>query len=430
MWRAVSLSLVLLCATVVSTATTRFAYVYWVSDLHVDTHYTPGSPSSCWPNGVAGVPFKVTCCRPFNKALPDSHPASPWGEYTCDAPERLVSYILNSTARDLFPGFPPSAILHTGDFADHHDLVQSVDRNLDAMRTGFTLLRSTGVGHVVPSLGNHDTWPVDQFVPGAHTRMLSATWSLFGPTLPPSAKPTFFDGGYFAMPLLPGADNLTVLVLNALLGDRKNILVAPSRRDVAMRRQWAWAASQLRDARLRNHKVWIAAHIPPNAHDATPDYVDALVNLTRSFPDVVVMQAFAHTHRDGAVIYGNNNPFDGWGWTTASLQPDGKDPSLKIVEVDTWTGAWNDAWHFAWNLTELQRAGPATATAKPYLVYGWRDTYGPGVTPPKAASLAAWLRVAAKSPLVAKAYVTRMYVGNPPDAALGAAARIINESFV
>lgn len=344
--------------------------IYWVSDIHLDNHYHAGSPDRCIFFGQLGT----RCCRPvYDLPVAGSHPASPWGDYHCDSPETLVRYVFNQTA-SLFPIYPPSFILQTGDLVDHHDILQDFSHNMHevGMATSYLAeLASKAETGLIMTIGNHDTWPVDQLGPPSHgsTKLTRSLWSMWQRFIPEGQKANFLEGGYYVYPL---SETLLMIVLNNLYDDNHNLLIGLGKKGDPGN-QDSWLETQLKDARANGKRVWLVGHIPPNTGEADVIYRNLLSNLSSTYRDVIRGQLFGHTHTDSFVVYTDESfhPFS-FALVNPSLLPDLHDPSVRILTYDDFTGDILDYQQFYLNLTSLIQTGEAPMTYS----YSFREEYG------------------------------------------------------
>ena len=178
---------ILLGLTSTLAVSNRFLHV---TDIHIDTSYHTGSPTHC-VLGSTGL----GCCRKYDIPLMGSPKARRWGEKTCDAPLLLV----NETFRWISQHFTNlDFVLYGGDTVGHHDLSQSESKNLETLG-----LMSDMFNHhfstipVIPNQGNHDTYPIDQTLPGVTGRMREQLSEYWSPRLGVEASSKFATQCYF-----------------------------------------------------------------------------------------------------------------------------------------------------------------------------------------------------------------------------------------
>lgn len=144
------------------------ARILFLTDLHWDRQYVPGSAAAC-PDPL--------CCRGAPGRGPGA--AGFWGTYgKCDLPlhtiDALLAQLPNGTANGT-GGF--AAAYWTGDIPAHDVWQQSRADQLRALRTVTALLRARlGPLRVFPAVGNHEATPVNAFPPPYVRGNRSAAW--------------------------------------------------------------------------------------------------------------------------------------------------------------------------------------------------------------------------------------------------------------
>lgn len=109
---------------------------------------------------------------------------------------------------------------------------------------------------VLPTLGNHDSAPPNQFQTA--DPVFSTAWQLWHHWMRPSTEQdTFLRGGYYAREV----GQLTYLVLNTNLYYRFNAASFNDSADPAL--QFAYARKVLSSAKKQKRGVVVVAHIPP-----------------------------------------------------------------------------------------------------------------------------------------------------------------------
>lgn len=126
--------------------------VVLMSDVHLDVNYTEGTIKNC------NLPV---CCNVNNGYTSDpALSAGPFGEYQCDLPTKTF----NSMLEHLRDEVKPEAIFWPGDNSVHEvwknkedSIIKYTDIITEMINEHFPK-KSIGV---FPTLGNHDTWPVN-----------------------------------------------------------------------------------------------------------------------------------------------------------------------------------------------------------------------------------------------------------------------------
>lgn len=146
------------------------ARILFLTDLHWDRQYVPGSAAAC-PDPL--------CCRGAPRAGPGA--AGFWGSYSkCDLPlhtiDALLAQLPNATGTSSGSG-GFAAAYWTGDIPAHDVWQQSRGDQLRALRTVTALLRARLGGlRVFPAVGNHEATPVNAFPPPYVRGNRSAAW--------------------------------------------------------------------------------------------------------------------------------------------------------------------------------------------------------------------------------------------------------------
>lgn len=125
-----------------------------ISDLHIDYDYTPGMSKECG---------KPVCCR-SDSGLPKdpSKAAGKWGDYKCDLNERMLLTML-----DKIRSMNPDVVFWVGDTIPHNLESLTFEGNVQIMTNVTNLIKEyffdSGI-NVVPVIGNHDSFPADNFL--------------------------------------------------------------------------------------------------------------------------------------------------------------------------------------------------------------------------------------------------------------------------
>jgi len=181
-----------------------------LSDIHLDLEYKEGTLAQC---------DSYVCCREeFGYPEDQSLAAGHWGGYLCDLPLHTLQNMLEHIATT----HEVDSIFWTGDNSAHN-----VWSNTNEEVTNYTLVITEAIKAafdssipVYPSLGNHDTWPVnveDFSAPGINYQINKITepWAEW---IGEEAAAEFADWGYCSVPFKLAGDkfleNSRVLVLN------------------------------------------------------------------------------------------------------------------------------------------------------------------------------------------------------------------------
>lgn len=284
--------------------------VLHMTDIHIDLKYKVGSATNCILGDTG-----LGCCRSTDVPKDPAGSAGLWGDINCDNPLPFLNgtlhWIIDNTA-------PIDVVLLTGDFVDHHDFVQSWDDNKETIQTAsntfsdvFSIVSSPPI--IIPILGNHDTYPVDQLIPiiTAPTILgdIGTIWSSW--LLSDDARTTFKKCGYYTGLVPRLGDRTRVLVLNSLYYDTNNaVVIADPSSDIC--KQEEFITNTVQSAQTMNETIWLLGHIPPGSGSCTDHFAKFLVKIATQYPETITYHFWGHTHSDEFRIY---RP-DGYGYPT------------------------------------------------------------------------------------------------------------------
>lgn len=307
-----------------------------VSDVHFDDSYKIGSPANCEIGDWLGT----HCCREYSIPKKPERAASKWGDFNCDTPFDLMNKSFTWMA-DMDP--TPDFVIYTGDSPGHHDLTQSIKKNLLAIQA--VTEQMFRFKQVYCNLGNHAPWPVDQL--GAQplseylTKRASQLWTQW---LPNDATEQLKDSGFYAVKITP---TVKLISLNTLWFDKHNLLI--NHKTVNTGNQWSWLVNELNSSRSANETVWLIGHVFPGSAESMSIYTKEMVQLVAEYNSTIRYQFWGHSHDDWHFVYPNNT---GVGWITASLMPDKHYPSFRMFEYDPKTMTILDYQQYVLNLTQ------------------------------------------------------------------------------
>uniref|UniRef100_A0A8C8VJL6 Calcineurin-like phosphoesterase domain-containing protein n=1 Tax=Pelusios castaneus TaxID=367368 RepID=A0A8C8VJL6_9SAUR len=237
------------------------ARLLFLTDLHWDQAYTPGSDPAC---------KEPLCCR-----------GGYWGEYSkCDLPLHTIENLLQHLARA-----PPFQLVYwTGDLPAHNVWQQSRADQLRALRTLTALLRKhLAPLPVYPAVGNHEAVPVNGFPPPYVQGNQSSAWlyhamaDAWQEWLPPPALETLRASGFYTLQLRPG---LRLVSLNMNFCSEANFWLLINATDPAGQLQWL--VGVLQAAEEQEEKVWSWNYY----------------RIVNRFEGTIAAQFFGHTHVD------------------------------------------------------------------------------------------------------------------------------------
>ncbi|NWV69945.1 ASM phosphodiesterase, partial [Malurus elegans] len=353
------------------------ARILFLTDLHWDRQYTPGSAAAC-PDPL--------CCRGAPRDGPGA--AGFWGSYSkCDLPlhtiDALLAQLPNATGHTSNSTGGFAAAYWTGDIPAHDVWQQSRGDQLQALRTVTALLRTRLGGlRVFPAVGNHEATPVNAFPPPYVHGNRSAAWlydamaEAWQGWLPPAALHTLRAGGFYTAQVWPG---LRLVSLNMNFCSQANFWLLINATDPAGQLQWLMGV--LADAERDGEKVHIIGHIPP-AH-CLRSWSWNYYRIISRFEGTIAAQFFGHTHLDEFELFYDEETLSR-PVSIAFVAPSvttyiNLNPGYRVYEVaSSYPGSSHavlDHETFILNLTEANTAPPGTPPRWQRL-YRAREAYG------------------------------------------------------
>ncbi|KAF2072539.1 hypothetical protein CYY_006156 [Polysphondylium violaceum] len=303
-----------------------------LSDVHVDTLYVEGMNSDC------GEPI---CCRAANGPGSGEKAAGKWGSYTCD----VNMLTLNSMFEFIDNEIGDIDILFwTGDNPPHDIWMQTFETQLNAsLRITNLLKQYFPKAQIFPSIGNHESLPVNSFPlpPGSSWLFdaLSQDWTNW--LGEEAALETLRYGGYYTLPLQEG---IRVISLNMNWCNNENIWLIENVTDAADMLQWT--IQVLQSAEDIGEKVYIVGHIPPGILDCIDLWSQQFYQIVNRYEDTIISLFFGHTHRDQFEVFYTNDTSYSTGqrpsavaYVTPSVTTfQYQNPSFRIYSVDAKSG--------------------------------------------------------------------------------------------
>ncbi|XP_078571362.1 sphingomyelin phosphodiesterase-like isoform X2 [Branchiostoma floridae x Branchiostoma japonicum] len=263
--------------------------VLFLSDVHVDLLYKPGANSHC---------EEYLCCRassPVGKEGPV--PAGKWGDYRyCDTPlwtlENLLQHLAQKQSEFDYA-------IWTGDIPPHNIWNQSRADQLNALNVVTSMILKYLQIPIYPSLGNHESAPVNSYPPPFVTGKdsiswlydaLAETWTHWTPI---STKGNIAKGAFYSVLVRPG---LRLISINTNYCYNLNWWLLLNTTDPAGQLQWL--TQQLQQAEDKGEKVHIIGHIPPGTGDCLSAWSWNYDRIINRYESTVAAQFFGHTHRD------------------------------------------------------------------------------------------------------------------------------------
>ena len=237
----------------------------------------------------------------------------------------------------------------------------------------------------------------------------------------------FPQSGDYSVILPAPMKHARLIVLQDLFESRHYASCGGDKGDGPAREQIAWLRAQLTAARAAHEKVWVMGHIPPGV-DAYATLTSlhevcgaespvlflnspALVDTLTSFPDVIRLALFAHTHMDEMRLLTSASGAAVAAKLVPSISPvDGNNPAFTLAEVDPGTAILKDyAVYAASNQTGIETVWN--------LEYRYSKAYGmPDFSSASVARLTSGMETdkAGTSP-ASRNYETFYFVGLSPD---------------
>ena len=193
------LSLLLLSLSVLPCYTqinNNIRYILHVTDIHYDHNYYVTAPNNC----IIGSKTGMGCCRKDNIPLKPYNQCSIYGDYKCDVPKLLVNDIFNWTKHHIYnKNIKFDYIIYTGDSPGHHIISQSLKGNLDSINTVNNIINKYYPNiPLYQTLGNHDTYPIDQTESSLYRTILNNVSHLWSKWLTAKDMNNVIKGGYYS----------------------------------------------------------------------------------------------------------------------------------------------------------------------------------------------------------------------------------------
>ncbi|KAJ7111829.1 sphingomyelin phosphodiesterase [Mycena epipterygia] len=361
--------------------------VVHLSDVHIDRMYTVGAEANC---------TKSICCRDFDDSPPTpTVPAGPNGNAHCDSPVTLADSMLEEIER-LNPRFS----IFTGDVVE--GAVWLVDQpevttDLEAFNAEMASKLSAPI---FPSIGNHDSAPVNAFARTTSDTANNSQWVFDTQSAgwerwikqTAASEVDHISGSYSAQ--VPGM-NLRIISVNTQFWYKQNFwlydsdVLQPDPNGII-----AFMVDALQAAEDAGDRAWIIGHIPLGKEDTLVDQSNYYDQVLQRYRNTIAGQFFGHSHKDQfEIAYSNYSEQTAQnavsvGLIGPALTPTSGNPAFKVYEIDPDTFEVMDASVFFTNIS----APNFQITPKWGLYYSARETYGPlvGLSPKEPLSPAFW----------------------------------------
>jgi len=158
---------------------------------------------------------------------------------------------------------------------------------------------------VYPSLGNHESQPVNNFPDiNIENEEFSISWlyqglaQIYGDWLSDDALETFRRAGFYSQKVEP---SLRIIAINSNKCEILNFWLNVEWVDPDG--QLAWLVDQLAEAEAAGEKVHIISHVPPGKVDCYGSWAREFSKIINRFESTVVAQFYGHTHFDEFVVF-------------------------------------------------------------------------------------------------------------------------------
>ncbi|KAF7357082.1 Saposin B-type domain-containing protein [Mycena sanguinolenta] len=358
-----------------------------LSDVHIDRMYTVGAEANC---------TKSICCRDFaDSPANPTVPALPNGNSHCDSPVSLADSLLEEVER-LNPRFS----IFTGDVVEGATWIVDQGEVTTDLQAFNAELASKLSAPIFPSLGNHDSAPVNAFArTTSHTannsqfvfETQSAGWEQWiGQN---AALQVDHNSGCYSAKV-PGLD-LRIIAVNTQFWYKQNYwlydsdVVQPDPNGVI-----AFLVNALQAAEDAGDRAWIIGHIPLGKEDTLIDQSNYYDQVLQRYINTIAGQFFGHSHKDQfEIAYSNYSEQTAANAVSVALigpalTPTSGNPAFKFYDIDPDTFSVVDSSVIFTNISDAE----FQISPKWGLYYSARETYGPlvGLAPDEPLSPAFW----------------------------------------
>ncbi|XP_014209092.1 sphingomyelin phosphodiesterase-like [Copidosoma floridanum] len=303
--------------------------VLQISDTHYDPHYLIGGNTDC------GEPL---CCRASNGPPASSATAAgKWGNYKCDSPKWLIQNTFQhiiDTHKDI------DYIMWTGDIPPHDSWNQTREGNLQNLKDTVEMVATYFKGiPVFPSIGNHESCPVDSYPPPFAPSNKNMSWLYdelnheWSRWLPAETSKTIKRGAFYSTLVKPG---LRIISINGNYCNRNNFWLLLNSTDPVG--ELAWLIDELQAAENKSEKVHIIGHVPPGESDCVKVWSKNYYDIINRYEGTIMAQFYGHTHYDEFEVFYDTKDLKrplNVGYIAPSVTPwENVNPSYRIYYVD------------------------------------------------------------------------------------------------
>ena len=308
--------------------------------------------------------------------LEGSQGAGKWGDYQCDIPiitlQKMFEFI-GSLQQDL------DFVTWVGDNSAHN-VWDNTNEEVTEYTNIITQMLKEAMGEdtkvqFYPSLGNHDTWPVnvqDFSTPNANYPInhIKGNWTAKN-WLSSEQAEIFSKYGYYSKPL-PFNPKGKVISLNTQACNDLNWWLFENREDPG--HQIEWLENELSQLEADGGFAYIIAHIP--VHGCLHQFGVRFHALMERYQHVVRFSSFGHTHSENFFVTRAINTTDMIGVnlvTGSGTSGSNKNPAFTMIEWDKEFMVPLDIHTYYMNLTEANMNPDADPTWK--ILHSFKSSY-------------------------------------------------------
>ena len=277
----------------------------------------------------------------------------------------------------------PAFTIFTGDVVAHDVWLVNEPRVVTDLNTTYSTFSALNL--VYPSVGNHDTAPVNAFPPkGLNVSpspqveydAMSADWHTW---IGDAGAKSTDDYGSYSVRYPSG--NLRMISFNSIFYYTLNFWMyeEPMQQDPSG--QFAWLVNELQAAENVGERAWLISHVPSGSSDFFHDYSNYFNQIIQRYEATIAAMFYGHTHLDQfEVAYSDysKRSFDNaiaMSYITPSMTPTSGPPSFRVYSVDPDTFGILDFTEYTADIY----SGTAPTWTK---YYSAKEAYGSLLTPP------------------------------------------------
>ncbi|KAJ9085646.1 hypothetical protein DSO57_1011795 [Entomophthora muscae] len=344
----------------------KIRQVLHLTDIHFDVDYQVGAEADC---------NKPICCQKESSSSIKS-PAREWGEYKCDANQKMLASLLKNAANR----HNYEMLLFTGDIPAHDIWKETPDRNAKTAERVYEMLQANfPKTRIYPAIGNHEPSPLNQFTFHGNYSLYAFMAKQWAKWIPSDQLASVRKGGYYAV---PHSKDLTVLVLNTNLYYIFNYQSLLDPRNHDPRGMMQWLINQLQAAEEKGTRVYITSHIPPGSTDFYQHWSDELHRIILRYSDTILGQFYGHLHYDEfEVFYSSDKKSTETAVNMGFLAPSmgtrsGINPSYRVYDI----GGNNEILDYRQFYANLRNQKQWARDAEWELLYSAVDAYSTSST--------------------------------------------------